>query len=139
MIGSDQSGGGGAAADKVRRDVEQLGQLASTLLEDAKVAASEVYEAVDLKGRVDRHPYGMVAAAVGLGYILGGGLLTPTTGRLLRLGLKLATLPVVKDELIAMAEAAVEGLSARSAGPTPTPTAPTAAGGPASSGQSGPG
>jgi hypothetical protein len=77
----------------------------------AESAVKDLVDAVDLNGRVQRHPYGMVAAAVGVGYLLGGGLFTPFTARLIRLGLKLAALPLVKDELLGMAESVVDGLS----------------------------
>ena len=64
-----------------------------SLVDDAAAAGRELLGAMDLPGRVDRHPYGMVAAALGAGYVLGGGLFTPTTARLLRLGFKVASLP----------------------------------------------
>ena len=61
----------------------------------------------DLKEEVRRHPYGTVAAAVGIGYALGGGIFTPLTSRLLRLGLRLgvraALLPILKAELSELA------------------------------------
>jgi hypothetical protein len=52
----------------------------------------------------------MIAAALGVGYVLGGGLFTPTTARLLRLGMKLASIPLVRDQLLDVAEAAVDGV-----------------------------
>ncbi len=58
---------------------------------------------------VKRHPYRSVAAAVGIGYALGGGIFTPLTSRLLRLGLRIgvrtALLPILKAELSELAEA----------------------------------
>ena len=57
----------------------------------------------DLQRQVSRHPYGTVAAAVGIGYALGGGIFTPLTSRLLRLGLRIgiraALLPILKGQL----------------------------------------
>jgi hypothetical protein len=91
--------------------VDQMNQTAHQLLDEAKSAADQFERSVDLKGRVERHPYGMVLAAVGVGYVLGGGLFTPFTGRLVRLGLKLAALPLVKDELLGIAEAALDSYS----------------------------
>jgi hypothetical protein len=93
--------------------VGQLNENAQKLISDAQDAVSELADAVDLKGRVQRHPYGMLAAAAGVGYVLGGGLFTPFTARVLRLAVRLAALPLVKDELIGMAEAAVDNLSPR--------------------------
>ena len=56
---------------------------------------------------------GCVALAFfGVGYLLGGGLFTRTTGRVVRLGLKIAAIPMVRDELLTLAESAVDGLLA---------------------------
>jgi hypothetical protein len=65
-------------------------------------------DALDVKGRVRRHPYGTVAAAIGIGYVLGGGLFTPLTSRIvrfgIRLGMRLAVLPLIKQEMAALVE-----------------------------------
>jgi hypothetical protein len=82
-------------------------------------AIAKVEEAVDLRGHVDRHPYGTVVAAVGAGYVLGGGLFTALTARLLRTGLRLAVrlavIPVLERELVGLAESMVERKSQPSA------------------------
>jgi hypothetical protein len=54
----------------------------------------------------------MMAAALGVGYVLGGGLFTSLTGRLLKMGLRLAALPMVREELMSMAEAALTRVEA---------------------------
>jgi hypothetical protein len=41
----------------------------------------------------------MVLAAAGIGYVLGGGLFSPMTSRLLKVGLRLALVPVIKSQL----------------------------------------
>ncbi len=89
--------------------VDQVSNSASQFVNDARSAVQELHHSIDLKGRVERNPYGMVLAAVGVGYVLGGGLFTPLTGRMVRLGMRLAMLPFVKDELLGMAEAAITG------------------------------
>jgi hypothetical protein len=63
---------------------------------------------VDLRGRVRRHPIGMVCAALSVGYVLGGGLFSPFTARLLKIGIRLAVIPLVKSQLSAMAGAAAQ-------------------------------
>ncbi|WP_434380999.1 hypothetical protein [Melittangium boletus] len=107
------SGPGGPSGNSqpgIGQRVDQIGSDAQHLWENARGAVTDLRDTLDLKGRVDRNPYLMVAAAVGVGYVLGGGLFTRTTGRLLRLGVRLAALPMVKDELIGMAEAALHGI-----------------------------
>lgn len=85
-------------------------------------AVREVKSVLDIDGRVDRNPYTMMAAAAGSGYVLGGGVFTPLTARIvglgLRLGLRLAAIPLVQRELLALAAVADEG-SADSETPYP--------------------
>ncbi|HVG64148.1 MAG TPA: hypothetical protein VNA24_36630 [Hyalangium sp.] len=92
--------------------VDQIGSEAQQLWSNARSAVSDLGQTLDIKGRVDRNPYGMMAAALGVGYVLGGGLFTPLTGRILKLGVRLAMLPFVKDELLGMAETALRGYEA---------------------------
>jgi hypothetical protein len=92
--------------------VDQIGSEAQELWSNARSAVSDLGQTLDIKGRVDRNPYGMIAAALGVGYVLGGGLFTPLTGRILKLGVRLAMLPFVKDELLGMAESALRGYEA---------------------------
>ena len=58
---------------------------------------------IDLRGRVDRNPVGMVLAAAGIGYFLGGGLFSPLTGKLVKIGLRVALIPLVKSQLANLA------------------------------------
>lgn len=79
--------------------------------------ATSFSQTIDLRGRVQKNPIAMVAAAAGVGYVLGGGLFSPMTARLVRYGLRLAIIPLVKSQLAGIvggAHAAGEG----SAGPT---------------------
>ena len=100
------------------RRVDEIGSEAQHLWTNARSAVTELGQTLDIKGRVERNPYGMVAAALGIGYVLGGGLFTPLTGRILKLGVRLAMLPFVKDELIGMAETALQGYQAGQASVT---------------------
>lgn len=103
--------------------VDHLNDGAQKLIAEARSAVSDLSSSVDLNGRVQRNPYGMVAAALGIGYVLGGGLFTPMTARLIKLGIRLAALPLVKEELAGMAEAAFNGLGAQGGfkGPSHSP------------------
>jgi hypothetical protein len=108
----DGTGDGGGFGHRV----DQIGSDAAHLWGNARSAVTDLGQTLDLKGRVERHPYGMMVAALGVGYVLGGGLFTPLTARILRLGVRLAALPFVKDELVGMAEAALQGYQAGQAG-----------------------
>jgi hypothetical protein len=68
--------------------------------------------AEDLRDRVEDQPLKTLAMALGAGYVLGGGLFTALTGRLLfggiRIGVRLAALPLVREELLGMVESITE-------------------------------
>jgi len=93
---------------RIGERVDQIGNDAQRLWEDTRAAAEDLGQTVDLRGRLERHPYGTLAVAFGVGYLLGGGLFTPATARVVRLGMKLAALPLVKDELLNLAEAVMD-------------------------------
>jgi hypothetical protein len=61
--------------------------------------ANDFSRSVDLRGRVQKNPIGMVCAAAGIGYLLGGGLFSPMTGRLVRYGIRLALIPLLKAQI----------------------------------------
>jgi len=91
--------------------VGHLNDSAQQLLEEARSTFEDLGAAIDLRGRVQRHPYGMVAAALGLGYVLGGGLFSGLTFRVMSLGVRLAAIPLVKQQLLGLAGAAVSGFT----------------------------
>ena len=98
---------GQGAMDHGRRMVEE-----ARAFKDAIGSQTDSFtRAIDLRGRVQRNPIGMVLAAAGVGYLLGGGLFSPLTGRALRIGLRLALIPLIKSQLsnIAGGHAAGEG------------------------------
>jgi hypothetical protein len=45
---------------------------------------------LDLDGRLQRNPYGMLAGAVAMGFVLGGGLFTRLTATIESTGLRMA-------------------------------------------------
>jgi hypothetical protein len=65
-----------------------------------------VDRALDVPGRMEASPYTTLAVALGVGFVVGGGLFTSTTRRLLwaglALGLRVASLPLVQDQLAAL-------------------------------------
>ena len=60
----------------------------------------------DLEDQIARTPYGMVAGAIAVGFVLGGGLFTRLTGRIVGAGLRIglmAALPLLKEEALGAA------------------------------------
>jgi hypothetical protein len=89
--------------------VHSLGRAARSFREQARSTAEDLGHAFDVRRRVRRHPYAFLVAAAGVGYVLGGGLFTRTTARLLGVAGRVAALPVIRSELIGLAEAVLTG------------------------------
>lgn len=87
------------------------GQRAPREMPDGPTEAVSAGPLAAVQGQVRSHPYRTVAAALGIGYALGGGIFTPLTARLVRIGLRIgirtALLPVLKAELSELAAAFV--------------------------------
>lgn len=63
----------------------------------------ELTKALDIRGRLQRNPYGMVAGALGIGFVLGGGLFTRLTARILGTSLRvslMASLPLLQKQIV---------------------------------------
>jgi hypothetical protein len=60
----------------------------------------------------------MMAAGLGIGYLLGGGLFTPLTKKLVRVGLRVAILPLVRGPLMTVAGAASQSAQSGSSPPS---------------------
>ena len=59
-------------------------------------------EILDIEGRLRRNPYGMVAGALAVGFVLGGGLFTRLTARIAGAGLRMglaAAWPLLQQQL----------------------------------------
>lgn len=82
---------------KVKQVSASIQNLAS------KETVDELRELLSLSQRMEQHPYRTLAAALGTGYILGGGLFSPATRRLvgagLKIGLRVAAVPLFKEQL----------------------------------------
>ncbi len=94
--------------------VEHLGASAQQLWGEARGAAEDLSQTLNVRSRVDKHPYLMLAAAAGVGYFLGGGLFTSFTAKLAGIGIQVAAITFLKHELANVAEGAFAGFSSRS-------------------------
>lgn len=88
--------------------VDRVSDSAQQAWDRTRGAFSDIKRVADIDGRVQRNPYGTVAAAVGIGYVLGGGIFSPLTARIvglgLRIGVRLALLPLMKDQISELAD-----------------------------------
>jgi len=69
-------------------------------VEDPRIAWRET---LDIEGRLQRNPYGMLAGALAIGFVLGGGLFTRLTARIVAVGLRLgvmALLPAIQQKIV---------------------------------------
>jgi hypothetical protein len=101
--------GNGEVFEHAKRAVEEARAFGSAVSESMESFS----RTLDLRGRVERHPIGMVLGALGVGYVLGGGLFSPLTGRLVRVGMRLALVPLIKSQLTVLAGTS-DGRSERS-------------------------
>jgi hypothetical protein len=130
-MGEQERGGNGARGNHrpgLGERVEHIGSTAQQVLTEARDVVSDLKQTVDLRRRMDEHPYAMLAAAAAVGYVLGGGLLTSLTGTFIRLGLKVAALPLIKEELWNLAGSAVSGFGSRPSSPSSGEPSSSAAG-----------
>lgn len=79
------------AVDGPRQGDRSVGEIASEL----GSTAAELYERLDLPRQMREHPYRTLAIAAGVGYVLGGGLFTPLTATLVRVGARAALVPML--------------------------------------------
>ncbi len=61
---------------------------------------------LDLSDQLQAHPLRSVAVAAGVGYLLGGGLFSPLTGKLVRVAARALLVPVVTRQVEALAQGA---------------------------------
>jgi len=101
--------------------VDSLGRAAHSFTAELRATAADFGRALDLRGRTQRHPYLLLAAAASLGYVLGGGLFTRSTARMLGLAGRAAALPMLRGELVSLAAAVLSGESGGEDGPGPPP------------------
>jgi len=106
----------------IGKRVQDIESSAQHLMEEAKGVVTDLRDTLDIRARVQRHPYAMLALAAGVGYVLGGGLFTRLTGSLVRLGVRLAAVPLVKDELMNLAQGALSGLGSEQSSEQPQST-----------------
>jgi hypothetical protein len=66
--------------------------------EELKGAAQHLSEPIDWQGRMNRCPVATMATAMVLGYVLGGGLFTRFTGKIIKIGSRLIFMPMMRNK-----------------------------------------
>jgi hypothetical protein len=105
--------GAGPGVTTIGQHVDRVSGSAQQAWSRTRDAVKDLKDTLDIEGRVDRNPYRMMALGVGVGYVLGGGIFSPLTARLvgfgLRLGLRLAAVPFIQQELMGLVDLMREG------------------------------
>ncbi len=68
---------------------------------------ADVADALDLPGRMERHPYQTMLVAAGIGFVASGALFSRFTMRVAGMGIRVAALPILEERLQAVARATV--------------------------------
>jgi hypothetical protein len=89
-------------AERVLKHSRALQSEARELAHDLAEAGREIRSKVDLSRSVQAHPFRAVLIGVGVGYVLGGGLFSPLTRQLLRLGSRALIVPLVRGQIESM-------------------------------------
>ncbi|HZH02190.1 MAG TPA: hypothetical protein VEY30_00315 [Myxococcaceae bacterium] len=114
---TQQNGSSNHSSEGFSQRIDQIGSTAQQLWSEARGAYTDLRGTLDVQGRMERHPYAMLAGALGVGYVLGGGLFSSFTFRLVRLGLRAAAIPVLRHQLMGFAESALGGAGAERSQP----------------------
>ena len=76
---------------------------ATQFLSDAKDLTAALPQSDDVKKFYQDNPYVVIGVAAGLGYLVAGGVPTPFTRRLIRIGMKALFVPIAAAQLKGLA------------------------------------
>ncbi len=71
----------------------------SQVKEEVKALVSHVRDERLAERYFEENPFAVLAVAAGVGYVLGGGLLSPFSRRIARIGMKAMVLPIAASQL----------------------------------------
>lgn len=90
---------GKGKADELVEHTRELRHNARQVADDLRHIYSSASDRVNLGQLYRQNPYMMLGVAAGVGYLLGGGLFTPFTSRLLRIGTRAVLIPLATAQL----------------------------------------
>lgn len=85
-------------AERILRDGQKVLDDSKRLADDLRQAAEKANPTQALQATYEQNPYAVIAGAAGVGYLLGGGLFTPFTRRMLRIGMKALIVPLALSQ-----------------------------------------
>jgi hypothetical protein len=89
-------------AERILDASRAVGETSRRLADELGGAA----RGLDLSEQLQAHPLRTVAIAAGVGYLLGGGLFSPLTRRLVKVGMRALVVPLITRQVEALAEGA---------------------------------
>lgn len=85
--------------DDILDHASELTRDARKVVDDVQTIYYNASERMNLGRLYQERPFVVLGAAAGIGYVLGGGLFTPFTARMLKLGARFLLLPMVTSQL----------------------------------------
>lgn len=82
----------------VKEAMTHISEDVETLQRDISDLIVQVREKEVVQRYYKHNPYVVIAAAAGVGYVVGGGLFTPFTKRLVRFGMKAMFVPIAATQ-----------------------------------------
>ncbi len=103
------AGQGASRTGRVAAYAKCIGNDARALSRELREGADEMRVRINLGQAIAEHPLRALIVAAGAGYILGGGLFTPMTRRLVRIGVRSLLVPLATRQIEAMLQPLPEG------------------------------
>lgn len=86
-------------AERILRDSQRVIDDSKQLADDMRQAAQKASPTRALGKYYQENPYAVLAGAAGVGYLLGGGVFTPFSKRMLKIGMKALVIPMAASQL----------------------------------------
>ena len=79
------------------------------LVDDVAEVGRDIQRKVDFSQTIQQHPIRSVLIAAGVGYMLGGGLFSPLTRQIVRVGGRAMLLPILRNQFESMIAGVAHG------------------------------
>lgn len=96
---SDDDQNATSDAERILRDGQRVIDDSKRLADDVREAAHKANPTRVIGKYYQENPFAVLAGAAGVGYLLGGGLFTPFTKRMVKIGMKALVVPLAASQL----------------------------------------